>query len=76
LSNEERKYQTEVTPEVTWPTAKSLITVDSPKNPTAIYGISGLKFNPLNKSNAIADFLENQLLSQHLCDYIAGRLEA
>jgi hypothetical protein len=76
LNSEERKYQTEVTPEVIWPTAKSLITVDSPKRPAAIYGISEFQFNPLNKSNAIADFLENQLLSQDLCDYSAGWVEA
>jgi hypothetical protein len=76
LNSEERKYETEVTPEIIWPTAKSLVTADSPKRPTAIYGISEFKFNSLNKSNAIADFLENQFLSQDLCDYSAGRVEA
>jgi len=76
LNSEERKYQTKVTPEVIWPTAKFLITADSPNRPTAIYGISEFKFNPFNKSNVIADFLENQLLPQDLCDCSAGRLEA
>jgi len=76
LNSKERKYQAEVTLEVIWFTAKSLITVDSPKRPTAVCGISEFKFSLLNKSNAIADFLENQLLPQDLCDYSAGRVEA
>jgi hypothetical protein len=54
LNSEEREYQTEVTLEVIWFTAKSLIPVDRPKRPTAIYGISEFKFSPLNKSNVIA----------------------
>jgi hypothetical protein len=72
LNSGERKYQTEVIPEVIWPTTKFLITADSPKRPTAIYGISEFKFNPLNKSNAIVDFLENHLLPEDMCDNSGG----
>jgi hypothetical protein len=65
VNSEERKYQTEVTPEVIWPTAKSLITAGSTKRPTAIHGISKFKFNSINKRKAISDFLENQLVPQY-----------
>jgi hypothetical protein len=56
LNSEERKYKIEVTPDGIWPTAKSFITAVNPKRPTAFYGISEFKFNPLNKSKTIAGF--------------------
>jgi hypothetical protein len=42
---------------------------DGPRAPTAIHGSSGLKFHPLEKSNAIADSLENQFAPYDLYDY-------
>jgi hypothetical protein len=59
----------EVTPQAIWPIAKSLTNRDRPRAPTAIHGPSGLKYHPLDKSNAIADCLENQFAPHDLCDY-------
>jgi hypothetical protein len=41
---------------------------DGPKAPTAIHGSSGLKFHPLEKANAIADYLENLFTPHDLCE--------
>jgi hypothetical protein len=41
---------------------------DGPKAPTAIHGLLGLKYHPLEKANAIADCLENQFTPNDLCD--------
>jgi len=41
---------------------------DVPKAPTAIYGPFGLKFLPVEKANAIADYLESPFTSHDLCD--------
>jgi hypothetical protein len=41
---------------------------DGAKEPTAIHGSLGLTFHPLEKANAIADCLENQLTPHDLCD--------
>jgi hypothetical protein len=49
---------TEVTPQAIWPIAKSVLTRDGPRAPTAIHGASGLKFLPSEEANAIADSLE------------------
>jgi hypothetical protein len=51
---------TELTPQAIWPTAKSLTNRDGPRAPTAIHGLLGLKYHPVDKANAIADCLENQ----------------
>jgi hypothetical protein len=59
----------EVTPQVIWPVAKSLMKRDGPRAPTAIHGSSGIKFHPLEKANAIADCLENLFALHDLCDY-------
>jgi hypothetical protein len=50
-----RLGNTEAIPQATWPIARS------PGAPTAIHGTSGLTFHPVDKTNAIADCLENQL---------------
>jgi hypothetical protein len=55
---------TEVTPQAIWPIAKSLMTRDGPKAPTAIRGPLGFTFHLLEKANAIADCLEKQLEGQ------------
>jgi hypothetical protein len=41
--------------------AKSLLKRNGPKAPTAIHGSSGLKFYPLEKANAIADYLDKSV---------------
>jgi hypothetical protein len=56
----------EVTPQATWPIAKSLMTRDEPKAPTAIHGPSGLKHHPSEKGSTIDDSLEK--IGSHLCD--------
>jgi hypothetical protein len=61
------KY-TKVTPQATWPIAKSLLKRDEPRAPTGIHGPSGLKFLPSEKANAIADCLENQFTPHDMCD--------
>jgi hypothetical protein len=58
----------EVTPQVIWPIAKSLLNKDEPRAPTAIHGPSGRKFHPSVKANAIGDCLENQFTHHDLCD--------
>jgi hypothetical protein len=39
-----------------------------PKAPAAIHGPSGFKYHPIEKSNMIADCLENQFTPHDLCD--------
>jgi hypothetical protein len=56
------------TPQALWPIAKSLLKRDGPKAPTAIHGSSGLKFHPLEKANAIADYLETLVTPYDVCD--------
>jgi hypothetical protein len=58
----------EVTPQATWPIAKSLLRRDGPKASSAIHGPSGLKFYPIDKANPIVDCLENQFKPPQLCD--------
>jgi hypothetical protein len=58
----------DVTPQAIWPIAKSLLTRDGPRAPTAIHGVSGLKFLPSEKANAIADCLDIQFTTHDLCD--------
>jgi hypothetical protein len=60
----------EVTPQAIWPIAKSLLKRDGPRAPTTIRGPSGLKFQPSEKANAIANCLENQFTHHDLCDEI------
>jgi hypothetical protein len=55
-----RIWNCEVTPQALWPVAKSFMERDGPRAPTAIHGLSGLKYHPLEKANAVADCLENQ----------------
>jgi hypothetical protein len=65
---ESKLANTEVTPQATWPIAKSLAKRDEPRAPTVIYGPLGSTFQPTNKANAIADCLEKQFTSHKLCD--------
>jgi hypothetical protein len=58
----------EVTPQALWPIAKSLLRRDGPKLPTAIHGPLGITYQPNEKTNVIADCLENQFTSHDLCD--------
>jgi hypothetical protein len=41
---------------------------DGPRAPTAIHGLLGLKYHPLDKTNAIADCLENHFTPHDLSD--------
>jgi hypothetical protein len=52
--------KTELTPPAIWPIVKSLTNSDGPRAPTAIHGLLGLNYHPVDKANAIADCLENQ----------------
>jgi hypothetical protein len=65
---ETKIFNTEVTAQVIWPIAKSLLKRNGPSAPAAIHGPSGPKFHPSEKSNAIADWLENQFTHHDLCD--------
>jgi hypothetical protein len=65
---ETRIWNCEVTPHAIWPVTKSLMKRDGPKAPTAIHGLLGLKYHPLEKTNATADCLENQFTPNDLCD--------
>jgi hypothetical protein len=58
----------EVTPQALWPIAKSLMKRDGPKASTAIHGPLGIKYQPSEKVNVIADYLENQFTSHNLGD--------
>lgn len=56
---------------------KSLLKRDGPKAPTAIHGPSGLKVDPFEKTNEVADCLENQYTHHGLCDENhGGRVKA
>jgi hypothetical protein len=59
---------TEVTPQAIWPIAKSLLTRDVTRPPTANHGPSGFIFHPSEKANAIADCMKNQFTHHVLCD--------
>jgi hypothetical protein len=58
----------EVTPQEIWPIGRALLNRDALKALTAIHGYSGLKFLPREKTNAIADCLENRFTHHDLCD--------
>jgi hypothetical protein len=65
---ETKLENTELTPQAIWPIAKSLSNRDGPRAPTAIHGLSGLKYYPEDKANAIADCVENQFIPHDQCD--------
>jgi hypothetical protein len=50
---ETKLENTELTPQLIWPIAKSLSNRDGPGAPTAIHGLLGLKYHPEDKANAI-----------------------
>jgi hypothetical protein len=58
----------EATPQALWPIAKSLLKRNGPKASTAIRGSSGLKLHPLEKANAIVNYLENLFTTHNLCE--------
>jgi hypothetical protein len=41
---------------------------DGPRAPTAIHGALGHKYHPVDKANAIADYLEKLFTPDDLCD--------
>jgi hypothetical protein len=45
---------------------KTLSNTDGPRAPTAIHGILGLKYHPVDKANEIADCLEHQFTPHDL----------
>jgi hypothetical protein len=57
---------TELTPPAIWPVAKSLTNRDGSRAATAIHGLLGLNYHPVDKANAIADCLENQFTPHKL----------
>jgi hypothetical protein len=63
----------EVTPQAIWPIAGSLTKMGGPNTPSAILGPLGPTIYPINKSNIIADCLENQLRVHDLCDFDSSR---
>jgi hypothetical protein len=65
---ETKLANTEQTPHAIWPIAKSLTNKDGPRAPTAIHGLLGLKYHPVDKANATADYLENQFTPHDLCE--------
>jgi hypothetical protein len=74
---ETKHANTELTPQALWPIAKSLTNRDGPRAPTAIHGLLGLKYHPVDKANAIADCLEHQFTTHDLCEEtLERRVEA
>jgi hypothetical protein len=65
---ETKLENTELTPQAIWPIAKSLTNRDGPRAPSAIHDHLGIKYQPEDKANAIADCLENQFTPHRLCD--------
>jgi hypothetical protein len=65
---ETKLANTELTPPAIWPIAKSVTNRDGPRAPTAIHGLLGLKYHPLDKANATADCLGNQFTPHELWD--------
>jgi hypothetical protein len=57
---ETKLENTELTPPAIWPIAKSLTNRGGPRAPTAIHGLLGLKYHPVDKATALADCLKNQ----------------
>jgi hypothetical protein len=58
----------EVTPQALCPIAKSLLKRAGPKALTTIHGPLGIIYQSNEKTNVIADCLENQFTSHDLCD--------
>jgi hypothetical protein len=65
---ETKLANTELAPPAKWPIAKSLTHRDGPRAPTAIHGLLGLQYHPLDKATVIADCLENQFTPLELCE--------
>jgi hypothetical protein len=65
---ETKLANTELTPQAIWPTSKFLTNRDGPRAPTAIHGLLGQKYHPVDKANAITDCLENQFTPHGLCE--------
>jgi len=61
-----------VTPQAIWPTANSLMKRNGRMAPTAIHGLSGLKFLLVEKANANADCLEHRFTPHDPCDEFLG----
>jgi nitrate/nitrite-specific signal transduction histidine kinase len=57
----------EVTAQVLWSIAKSLIKMDGPKAPIPVQGSLGITYHPNEKANMTADCLENHFTSHDLC---------
>jgi hypothetical protein len=57
---ETKLANTGLTPPEILTIAKSLTNMDRTRPPTAIHGLLGLNYHPVDKTNEIADFLENQ----------------
>jgi hypothetical protein len=68
LNSGKQHWQTQEIPQAIWPIAKSLTNRNGPRAPTAIHGLLGLKYHPVDKANAVADCLENQFTPRDLCD--------
>jgi hypothetical protein len=57
-----------VTHQAVWFTVKYFIKRDGPKAPPAIHGRLGIKYDPIEKANTIADCLGNQFTQHDLYD--------
>jgi hypothetical protein len=62
--SESKIANSEVTSQAIWPIAKFLTNRDGPRAPITIHGPLGIKFNPLEKANTIADVLEKQCVKK------------
>jgi hypothetical protein len=65
---ETKLANTKLTPPAIWPIAKSLTNRDRPRAPTAIHGLLGLQYHPVDKTNETADCLENQFTTRQMCE--------
>jgi hypothetical protein len=61
---ETKVWNCEVTPQALWPIAKSLIKAWT----KGTNGPLGITYQPNEKANVIAEYLENQFTSHDLCD--------
>jgi hypothetical protein len=65
---ETKLENTGLTLQTIWPIVKFLRNRDGPRAPAAIHGLLGLKYNPADKANTIADCLENQFTPHDLSE--------
>jgi hypothetical protein len=65
---ETKLANTKLTPQTIWPIVKSSYNRDGPRAPTAIHGLLGLKYHPVDKVNTIDDCLKKLVHTDDLSE--------